>query len=158
MVYESVNDVSYLYFVMQPPALELAGQIQKAMGDDKSHSVKLKDRSSVISPNMDWLNNTQSSESYLEDFLEAGTGEEVEMIGGLYRLMKGPALDYTYEYEEFKMIVNGEFELTDGTGQKVTAKAGDLMYFPKGCAVHFTAPKNTNALGFYVGQRAKGTA
>ena len=46
------------------------------------HTVAFKDLSSVISPNMEWLNNTQNSSSYLEDFLEAGTGEAVEMIGG----------------------------------------------------------------------------
>ena len=78
------------------------------------------------------------------------------MTGGLYKLLKGPALDYTYEYEEFKYIVSGEFHLTDGTGQKVVARAGDLMYFPIHTFVHFTSP--SSALGFYVGQRAEGTA
>ena len=78
------------------------------------------------------------------------------MTGGLYKLLSGPALDYTYEYEEFKYIVTGEFHLTDGTGQKVVAKAGDLMYFPKNTFVHFTSPNR--ALGFYVGQRLEGEA
>lgn len=100
--------------------------------------------------------NVQKSLSYLEDFLlieEQGR----ELSAGLYELRKGPALDYTYEYEEFKYIVTGQFDLTDGTGQKVSAKAGDLIYFPKGCAVNFKSGVDVS-MGLYVGQRTGGTA
>ena len=31
-----------------------------------------------------------------------------------------------HRYEEVKYIVDGEFHLTDGTGQKVVAKQGDV--------------------------------
>jgi len=155
MVYKSLSAVSYVYFVQQPPTLSLAGKITKAI-TRFDQTIDVQKVSSEISANMPLLDPTHDSLSYLEDLVVAGEGEAVEMIGGLYRLMKGPALDYTYEYEEFKLIVDGEFILTDGTGQKVSAQAGDLMYFPKHCAVHFTSPDR--ALGFYVGQRAKGTA
>lgn len=74
-----------------------------------------------------------------------------EMTAGFYELFAGPVLQYTYTYEEFKYIVQGEFHLTDGTGQNITAKAGDLMYFPRGTSVTFSAPEH--ALGYYVGQR-----
>ena len=95
-----------------------------------------------------------NNQSFLTDYLMS-TIKGSEMTGGIYKLLKGPHLDYTYEYEEFKYIVEGVFHLTDGTGQKVSAKAGDLMYFPKGCPVRFSADY---ALGFYVGQRTGGTA
>ena len=41
--------------------------------------------------------------------------------------------------------------MTDGTGQKVVAKAGDLMYFPKGSKIIFDTPDT--ALGYFCGQR-----
>ena len=58
--------------------------------------------------------------------------------------------------EELKLILEGEFHLTDGTGQEVVAKAGDLMHFPKGAKILFNTPKT--ALGYYCGQRKGGTA
>ena len=72
------------------------------------------------------------------------------MTSGLFRMHAGNALEYTYDYEELKFIVAGEFHLTDGTGQKVVAEAGDLMYFPKGCQMTFTTP--STALGYFCGQ------
>ena len=43
-----------------------------------------------------------------------------EMTTGLFRMNAGPYLDYTYDYEELKLILEGEFHLTDGTGCKCT--------------------------------------
>merc|ERR1719163_1095366 len=74
-----------------------------------------------------------------------------EMVSGFYRENAGKALEYYYDYEEMKFIVEGEFHLTDGTGQKVVAKAGDLMYFPKDSSIVFDTPES--ALGFFCGQR-----
>jgi ethanolamine utilization protein EutQ len=58
---------------------------------------------------------------------------------------------YYYDYEELKFIVSGEFHLTDGTGQKIVAKAGDLVYFPNGTSVIFDTP--SEAIGCFTGQR-----
>lgn len=77
------------------------------------------------------------------------------MTAGLFRMNAGQPLTYIYTYEEVKLIVDGEFLLTDGTGQKVVAKAGDVMHFPKGSRIIFDTP-NT-ALGYFCGQRALGT-
>jgi len=90
------------------------------------------------------------SKSYLKDVAFSKVPGK-EMAAGLYRLNAGPALIYTYTYEEIKYIVEGEFHLTDGTGQKVVARAGDLMHFPRGTKVTFETP-NTG-LGYYIGQR-----
>lgn len=92
----------------------------------------------------------RDSDSFLGD-IAASKVPGKEMVCGLYRKNAGKALEYYYDYEEMKFIVEGEYHLTDGTGQKVVAKAGDLMYFPAGSSIVFEAP-NT-ALGFFCGQR-----
>jgi len=75
---------------------------------------------------------------------------------GLYRLEKGTPLVYDYTYNEMKIILEGEFEISDETGQKVTAKPGDVFYFPKGSKITFTTP--SYGLAFYTGQRKADTA
>jgi len=70
---------------------------------------------------------------------------------GFYRLEKGTPLVYDYTYHEMKIIVDGEFDISDETGQKVHAIKGDVFYFPKGSKITFTT--ETFGLGFYCGQR-----
>jgi ethanolamine utilization protein EutQ (cupin superfamily) len=70
---------------------------------------------------------------------------------GFYRLEKGTPLVYEYTYHEMKIIVDGEFDIEDQTGQKVHAVKGDVFYFPKGSKITFTT--ETFGLGFFVGQR-----
>jgi ethanolamine utilization protein EutQ (cupin superfamily) len=55
-----------------------------------------------------------------------------------------------------KFIVDGHFTIEDETGQKVTAKAGDLLYFPKGTSITFST--DDFGLGFFCGQRGEGEA
>lgn len=54
------------------------------------------------------------------------------MSAGFYRLEKGTPLVYSYTYHEMKIIVEGEFNIADETGNKVHAVKGDVFYFPKG--------------------------
>lgn len=75
---------------------------------------------------------------------------------GFYRLEAGTPLIYTYTYHEMKIIVDGEFDISDETGQEVHAVAGDVFYFPKGSIITFKT--KTFGLGFYCGQRKEGTA
>jgi uncharacterized cupin superfamily protein len=70
---------------------------------------------------------------------------------GLYRLEAGTPLVYEYTYHEMKIIVDGEFVISDGTGQKVTGRKGDVFYFPKGSKITFET--SSFGLGFFVGQR-----
>jgi len=102
------------------------------------------------------LPNDFEANAYLKDLL-ISTVPGKELAGGLYRIYKGPAHDYVYDYEEFKYIVQGQLNLRDGTGQYVEAKAGDLMYFPNGTFVNFGCP-DSGGLGFFVGQRVGGSA
>jgi hypothetical protein len=72
------------------------------------------------------------------------------MSAGFYRLEKGTPLEYTYTYDEMKIILEGQFEISDETGQKVTALPGDVFYFPKGAKITFTT--ETYGLAFYVSE------
>ncbi len=56
------------------------------------------------------------------------TDATAPISAGFYRLEKGTPLVYEYTYHEMKIIVDGEFEISDETGQKVHAKKGDVFY------------------------------
>lgn len=70
---------------------------------------------------------------------------------GFYRLEKGTPLTYEYSYDEMKIILEGEYEISDETGQKVTALPGDVFHFPKGSKITFTTP--SYGLAFFVSER-----
>ncbi|KAK0342635.1 hypothetical protein LTR91_025411 [Friedmanniomyces endolithicus] len=74
---------------------------------------------------------------------------------GLYRLEKGTPLVYEYTYDEMKIILEGHFDISDETGNKVHAQKGDVFYFPKGSKITFTT--EDYGLAFYTGQRAEGS-
>ena len=93
--------------------------------------------------------------AYLEDFAVSEDSEK-PITSGLFRLEKGESLTYTYTYHEMKFIVDGEFEIADETGEKVLAKTGDLLYFPKGSTITFLTPDY--GVGFFCGQRGEGEA
>ncbi|KAJ9647406.1 uncharacterized protein PV06_00121 [Exophiala oligosperma] len=93
--------------------------------------------------------------AYLGDVVSS-TDSEKPISAGFYRLEKGTPLVYEYHYDEMKIIVEGEFDISDETGQSVHAVAGDVFYFPKGSKITFTT--NSYGLGFYCGQRKEGSA
>lgn len=74
----------------------------------------------------------------------------------LTRLRIGTPLVYEYTYHEMKIIVDGSFDISDETGNKVHATKGDVFYFPKGSKITFTT--EDFGLGFFVGQRKEGGA
>ncbi|KAK8059474.1 hypothetical protein PG996_009404 [Apiospora saccharicola] len=75
------------------------------------------------------------------------------MSAGFYRLEKGKPLVYTYTYDEMKIIVEGDFTISDTTGQEVKAKPGDVFFFPDGATITFTT--DNGGLAFFCGQRKK---
>ncbi|KPM34256.1 hypothetical protein AK830_g12313 [Neonectria ditissima] len=79
------------------------------------------------------------------------TNPESPMSAGLYRLKKGEPLVYTYKYDEMKIILEGDYTISDETGQSVTASPGDVFFFPKGVTITFTT--TDYGLAFYCGQR-----
>jgi len=95
--------------------------------------------------------------AYLGDVASSEKNDPEKPIScGIYRLEKGTPLVYTYTYHEMKVILEGEFDISDETGQSVHAVAGDVFYFPKGSVITFKT--NTYGLAFYTGQRSEGAA
>ena len=93
--------------------------------------------------------------AFLKDFAVSEDSEK-PITCGLFRLEAGESLQYTYTYHEMKLIVDGSFIIEDETGQKVTAKTGDLLYFPEGSALTFSTPDFGS--GFFCGQRGEDEA
>lgn len=50
-----------------------------------------------------------------------------------------------------KIIVDGEFEISDEMGKSVKAGKGDVFFFPKGAKITFRTEKG--GLAWYCGQR-----
>ena len=74
------------------------------------------------------------------------------MCTGFFELKKSEPLIYTYTYDEMKLVVQGEFILTDqDTGEVTHAKERDVLFFPKGTTVKFETPEY--GLGFFAGDR-----
>ena len=93
--------------------------------------------------------------AFLDDFVVSEDSEK-PITSGLFRLEKGNHLTYTYTYHEMKLIIDGEFKITDETGTEVIATVGDLLYFSKGSTITFSTPDY--GVGFFCGQRGKDEA
>ena len=74
---------------------------------------------------------------------------------GFYRLAPGPPLVYDYTYDEMKILLEGQMDITDeGTGKTVRAGKGDVFFFPKGVRIRFEVPEGTGGgLAWFCGQR-----
>jgi ethanolamine utilization protein EutQ (cupin superfamily) len=67
--------------------------------------------------------------AYLGDIATSEPNDPTSPISaGFYRLEKGTPLVYEYTYHEMKIIVDGEFDISDESGQKVHAVKGDVFY------------------------------
>jgi len=67
--------------------------------------------------------------AFLGDVVTSEPNDPVAPVAaGFYRLEKGTPLVYDYTYHEMKIIVDGEFDIADETGQKVHAVKGDVFY------------------------------
>lgn len=74
------------------------------------------------------------------------------ICAGFFHLNKtDKPLVYTYDYEEMKYVADGEFIITDESGQKVHASIGDVLFFGNGETITFETP--SHGTGFFVGQR-----
>jgi len=93
--------------------------------------------------------------AFLDDFVVSEDPDK-PITAGLFRLEAGESMTYTYTYHEIKLIVDGEFHISDDTGQTVEATRGDLFYFPEGSTITFSPPEF--GLGYFVGQRGEGEA
>ncbi len=91
------------------------------------------------------------SEGYIKDVYENPEGSR--MCSGFFELHHTDApLVYTYDYDEMKVVLEGEFLLENvDTGQQTVARAKDAIFFPKGSRIAFSTP--SYALAFYAGDR-----
>jgi len=94
---------------------------------------------------------------FLGDVSTSGD-EKAPISAGFYHFKPGTPLEYTYTYEEMKIILEGEGTLKDASGQEVHAKAGDVFYFPKGSVITFSTERPEGVKAFFCGQRAQGAA
>ncbi|MDJ0358565.1 cupin domain-containing protein [Paenarthrobacter sp. PH39-S1] len=70
------------------------------------------------------------------------------MSSGFFELKASEPLVYTYTCDEMKVVIKGEFILTDrATGEVTHAKERDVLFFPKGAEVTFETPDY--GLGFF---------
>lgn len=91
---------------------------------------------------------------YLQDiFSSEKVNPDKPMSSGIFRLEKGKELEYLYTYDEMKIILEGEFTISDETGQKTRAVPGDHFFFPNGSKITFST--EDYGLALYVGQRNK---
>ena len=59
------------------------------------------------------------------------------MTAGLFRICRGRAMPYPYDFDEFKIVLEGEITVADGDGKTYKLKAGDLVRFSAGVKVEF---------------------
>jgi ethanolamine utilization protein EutQ (cupin superfamily) len=91
------------------------------------------------------------TEGFIGDVYENPGGSP--MCSGFFELKHtDEPLYYEYEYDEMKVVLEGEFVLEDKlTGRSLIARAKDAIFFPKGSHVYFSTP--SYALAFYTGYR-----
>ncbi|KAK3326707.1 putative ethanolamine utilization protein [Apodospora peruviana] len=83
----------------------------------------------------------------------ATSSETAPIAAGLFRMEKGKPLEYEYTYDEVKIVLKGDCQITDEEGTTVLAKPGDVFMFPKGTKATFES--QDYMLAFYCGQRPK---
>ncbi|MET0820162.1 MAG: hypothetical protein ABWY58_04295 [Aeromicrobium sp.] len=96
--------------------------------------------------------NVGSTQGFIGDTFSNPDGSE--MCCGYFELKHtDEPLLYVYEYDEMKVVLEGEFLLENReTGQSQVARAKDVIFFPKGSRIHFSTPDK--ALAFYTGHRS----
>ena len=94
--------------------------------------------------------NLEGVNAFVKDIIFSNDPES-PITCGLFRMEKGAPLQYTYTFDEAKIIVEGEMTISEEGGETVTAKAGDMLYFEEGAKITFTSA--SSGLGFYCGQR-----
>lgn len=96
--------------------------------------------------------NVEGVKAWLGDTFVSNSKDKT-ICAGFFHLEAGKPLDYTYDYEEMKVVVEGEFIIKEvKTGKVYNCKVGDVLYFADGDHIIFDTPHR--AVGFFCGQRA----
>lgn len=97
--------------------------------------------------------NIEGINAFLED-IDSSNDANAPISFGFFRMEAGNALEYTYSYDECKIIVEGEMTIQEVGGETVNVSPGDVLFFSKGTKTIFSS--NSSGLGFYCGQRKQG--
>ena len=116
------------------------------------HSNKMQIFKSAQTMELDSLN-VEGVNAFLTDTVSSND-PDAPISCGFFRMEKGNPLEYTYTYDEAKIIVEGEMTISEEGGESFKAVAGDVVYFDKGAKITFTS--SSYGIGFYCGQRASG--
>lgn len=76
------------------------------------------------------------------------TDDKAPMTAGVYKLEAGSSTNIEYAYHEMRVIISGNFNVKDETGKEASAKAGDVLYFPRGSKITLTTADGGH--GFFV--------
>lgn len=87
--------------------------------------------------------------AYFEDIV-GSADPKAPLSCGMFKIEKGNALVYTYDYDDTKIILDGHIYFSDGT-QKVKGEKGDVLFFPKGATITFST--DDSGLAYACGQR-----
>lgn len=88
--------------------------------------------------------------AFMDDLASSGR-KAAPITSGLFRMGRGTPLPFTYEYDEYKFLLEGEMTITEDNGTVHELKAGDLIFFPSGAKVKFSS--HSSGLAFYCAQR-----
>lgn len=91
--------------------------------------------------------------AFLRD-LQSSNSESAPITCGFFRMESGQPLEYTYKYDEFKLMLEGEITIAEQGGETVTLRAGDVIFFEKDTSVTFSSQSSGTV--FYVAQRRTG--
>jgi len=91
------------------------------------------------------------ADGMLGDILQ--TPGEGPMTCGFFKMNSSGSFNFDYSYEEFKVVLEGEFTISDNKMNKFVGKPGDLFHFQNGDKITFDT--NSFGLAFYVSQRKK---
>ncbi len=97
--------------------------------------------------------NLDPIKAYLTD-LASSNNENAPITAGFFRMEAGESLEYTYSYDECKLMLEGEMTLSEQGGATVTLRPGDVVFFDRGTTVIFSS--RSSGTVFYVGQRKEG--
>ena len=91
--------------------------------------------------------------AFLEDIVSSNNAA-APISAGFFRMEAGRPLEYTYSYDECKIMLAGEMTIAEEGGETIHLKPGDVVYFDSGTKVVFSSASSGTA--FYVGQRKQG--
>ncbi|KAF3395451.1 hypothetical protein DPV78_008770 [Talaromyces pinophilus] len=90
---------------------------------------------------------------FFEDLLGTESDKVANpIVGSWFRIESGPeAAPPKYEYDEVGVVIEGEINMRDETGQSITVKQGDTFFFPRGSTITFSS--NSYGIAWKCGSR-----